>query len=95
MQKNMAFFYIFIGNRKSLYTSPLDREQATTTTGNSPRTPGAPLHRDSDLSTARLYPREDIGRARFRRDTIGWYQRTVRRWLVPGPARNVRYAPIS
>jgi len=35
--------------------------------------PGAPLHRDSDLSTARLYPRGDIGRARFQRDTIDWY----------------------
>jgi hypothetical protein len=35
--------------------------------------PGAPLHRDSDLSTTRLYPRGDIGRARFQRDTIDWY----------------------
>ncbi len=35
--------------------------------------PGAPLNRDSDLSTARLYPRGDIGRARFQRDTIDWY----------------------
>lgn len=35
--------------------------------------PGAPLHRDSDQSTARLYPRGDIGRARFQRDTIDWY----------------------
>ncbi|CDM77205.1 zeta toxin family protein [Mycobacterium marinum] len=35
--------------------------------------PGAPLHRDSDQSTARLYPRGDIGRARFQKDTIDWY----------------------
>lgn len=36
-------------------------------------TPGAPLHHDSDQSTARLYPRGDIGRARFQKDTIDWY----------------------
>lgn len=35
--------------------------------------PGAPLHRDSDQSTVRLYPRGDIGRARFQKDTIDWY----------------------
>lgn len=35
--------------------------------------PGAPLHRDSDQSTARLYPRGDIGRARFQKDVIDWY----------------------
>jgi len=35
--------------------------------------PGAPLHRDSDQSTARLYPRGDIGRARFQKDTIDWH----------------------
>ena len=35
--------------------------------------PGAPLHRDSDHSTARLYRRGDLGRARFQRDTIAWY----------------------
>lgn len=35
--------------------------------------PGAPLHRDSDQSTARLYRRGDIGRARFQKDTIDWY----------------------
>ncbi|BBZ43652.1 zeta toxin family protein [Mycobacterium parmense] len=35
--------------------------------------PGAPLHRDSDQSTARLYLRSDIGRARFQKDTIDWY----------------------
>lgn len=35
--------------------------------------PGAPLHRDSDQSTARFYPRGDIGRARFQRDTFDWF----------------------
>jgi hypothetical protein len=35
--------------------------------------PGAPLHRDSDHSTARLYPRGDIARARFQRNTVDWY----------------------
>jgi hypothetical protein len=35
--------------------------------------PGAPLHRDSDQSTALLYPRGDLGRARFQKDTIDWY----------------------
>lgn len=36
-------------------------------------TPGAPLHRDSDQCTVRLYPRGDLGRARFQKDTIDWY----------------------
>ncbi|EHB53310.1 zeta toxin family protein [Mycolicibacterium vinylchloridicum] len=35
--------------------------------------PGTPLHRDSAQSTARLYPRGDLGRARFQKDTIDWY----------------------
>lgn len=35
--------------------------------------PGAPLHRDSAQNTARLYPRGDLGRARFQKDTIDWY----------------------
>lgn len=35
--------------------------------------PGAPLHRDSDQSTARLYPLGDIRRARFQKETIDWY----------------------
>jgi len=35
--------------------------------------PGSPLHRDSDHSTARLYPRGDLARARFQKDTIDWY----------------------
>lgn len=35
--------------------------------------PGAPLHRDSAQSTARLYPRGDLVRARFQKDTIDWY----------------------
>lgn len=34
---------------------------------------GAPLHRDSDQSTARLYRRGDLGRARFQKNTIDWY----------------------
>lgn len=35
--------------------------------------PGAPLHHDSDQSTARLFPRGDIGRARFHKNTVDWY----------------------